>query len=476
MDYPPRYPPRGGRPARSWQEREGGYPPAGRPGRPGQDRVPSGRPPANRRPPAPPPARRPPARPARTPAAPAAKRRPRRVAKIALALVSALVMTLTGYAWAAMQGLVNGLTMADVIGEDGGGELPADGSRDILLVGMDSRTDAQGNPLPQEMLAKLRAGVSDGELNTDTLILVHVPNDGSKAVAISFPRDSYVSIPGHGRHKINSAYARGKLAARKQLQDEGVSEERDLEVRANQEGAKTLIKTVENISGVTVDNYASINLLGFYDITKAIGGVEVCLNEPVDDPYSGAKFDAGRQTISGVQALAFVRQRHGLLRGDLDRVVRQQVFMAGLAHKVLSAGTLADPSKLGALSEAIKKSMVVNEGWDILSFAQQMKGLTGGRSSSARFRSRTRSTRPAPTGWRSSWTPTRSNSSSRGCPGRSGRAVIPAPHPHRRLPTSRWTSTTRPVSTGWRAPCPVRWSSRGTCRARSPTPHPGTRV
>ncbi|WP_449314272.1 LCP family protein [Saccharomonospora amisosensis] len=379
MDYPPRYPPRGGRPARSWQEREGGYPPAGRPGRPGQDRVPSGRPPANRRPPAPPPARRPPARPARTPAAPAAKRRPRRVAKIALALVSALVMTLTGYAWAAMQGLVNGLTMADVIGEDGGGELPADGSRDILLVGMDSRTDAQGNPLPQEMLAKLRAGVSDGELNTDTLILVHVPNDGSKAVAISFPRDSYVSIPGHGRHKINSAYARGKLAARKQLQDEGVSEERDLEVRANQEGAKTLIKTVENISGVTVDNYASINLLGFYDITKAIGGVEVCLNEPVDDPYSGAKFDAGRQTISGVQALAFVRQRHGLLRGDLDRVVRQQVFMAGLAHKVLSAGTLADPSKLGALSEAIKKSMVVNEGWDILSFAQQMKGLTGGQ-------------------------------------------------------------------------------------------------
>lgn len=97
-----------------------------------------------------------------------------------LAVVSALVMTVTGYGWAAMQGLVNGLTMADVIGEGGGGDLPADGARNILLVGMDSRTDAQGNPLSEDMLAKLRAGVSDGELNTDTLIFVHIPNDGSK--------------------------------------------------------------------------------------------------------------------------------------------------------------------------------------------------------------------------------------------------------------------------------------------------------
>ena len=92
-------------------------------------------------------------------------------------MVSVLVLTITGYAWAAMKGLVDGLTMADVIGEDTG-ELPADGARDILLVGMDSRVDAQGNPLPQDMLAKLNAGVADGELNTDTLILVHIPNDG----------------------------------------------------------------------------------------------------------------------------------------------------------------------------------------------------------------------------------------------------------------------------------------------------------
>nr|WP_235022945.1 LCP family protein [Amycolatopsis alkalitolerans] len=292
-----------------------------------------------------------------------------------LGLVSLLVMGLTGYAWAAMQGLVSGLTTADVIS----GDQPADGARDILLVGMDSRTDAQGNPLPQQLLNQLRAGVSDGEENTDTLIMVHIPNDGGKAVAISLPRDSYVTIPGFGKHKINSAYARGKAAERKQLQDSGDTDAKDVEVKSSQAGAKTLIAAVQQLTGSSIDNYASINLLGFSDITNAIGGVDVCLKHDVNDSYSGAKFTAGRHTISGVDALKFVRQRHGLPRGDLDRIVRQQVFMAGMAQKVLSAGTLSNPGKLNQLIDAIKKSVVLNQGWDILSFAQQMKGLSGGQ-------------------------------------------------------------------------------------------------
>jgi hypothetical protein len=105
----------------------------------------------------------------------------------------------------------------------------------------------------------------------------------------------------------------------------------------------------------------------------------VCLTDNDNDSYSGAKFTKGRHTISGVEALEFVRQRHGLPRGDLDRVVRQQVFMAGMARKVLSAGTLTDPSKLSGLTDAIKKSVVLNQGWDIFGFAQQMKGLSGGQ-------------------------------------------------------------------------------------------------
>ncbi|WP_082857700.1 LCP family protein [Amycolatopsis regifaucium] len=285
-------------------------------------------------------------------------------------------MGLTGYAWAAM----DGLTFANVgIGSDES-DKPADGARDILLVGLDSRTDAQGNPLSKEVLAQLRAGVADGELNTDSLIFVHIPNDGSKAVAISLPRDSYVDIPGgFGKHKINSAYARAMVSERRKLQEDGVSDPKEIDQKANEAGAKTLIKTVEKLTGSTIDNYAAINLLGFSEITQAIGGVDVCLNDDVNDQFSGAKFTKGPHTISGVEALGFVRQRHGLPRGDLDRVVRQQVFMAGMARKVLSAGTLANPGRLNDLIAAIKKSVVLNQNWDIFGFAQQMKGLTGGQ-------------------------------------------------------------------------------------------------
>jgi LCP family protein required for cell wall assembly len=312
--------------------------------------------------------------------APRARRNSFRGAKIALTVVSLLVMGLTGYAWAAMQGLVNGLNYANVISGDGGGDKPADGARDILLVGLDSRTDAQGNPLSREVLDQLRAGDSDGELNTDSLIFVHIPNDGSKAVAISLPRDTYVDIPGgYGKHKINSAYARAMLSARKDLQKQGVTDPKQLDVQANQAGAKELIQTVEKLTGSTIDNYAAVNLLGFSEITTAIGGVDVCLNNTVKDQYSGANFTKGQHTISGVEALEFVRQRHGLPNGDLDRVVRQQVFMAGMARKVLSAGTLTNPGKLGDLIDAIKKSVVLNQNWDIFGFAQQMKGLTGGQ-------------------------------------------------------------------------------------------------
>ncbi|RSN20087.1 LytTR family transcriptional regulator [Streptomyces sp. WAC 05977] len=355
MEYPPRNGHGDRRPARPRQDAPG--------------RVPSRpAPPRNARPDAGPPPRRP--APRRSP------RRSFRGPKIALGLVSLLVMGLTGYAWAAM----DGLTFANVgIGADEG-DKPADGARDILLVGLDSRTDAQGNPLSKELLAQLRAGQADGELNTDSLIFVHIPNDGSKAVAISLPRDSYVDIPGgYGKHKINSAYARAMLDERKKQQENGVSDPKELDQKANEAGAKTLIKTVEQLTGSTIDNYAAINLLGFSEITQAIGGVDVCLNNDVNDQFSGAKFTKGPHTISGVEALGFVRQRHGLPRGDLDRVVRQQVFMAGMARKVLSAGTLANPGKLNDLITAIKKSVVLNQNWDVFGFAQQMKSLTGGQ-------------------------------------------------------------------------------------------------
>ncbi|WP_407780133.1 LCP family protein [Actinophytocola sp.] len=315
---------------------------------------------------------------------PPAPRRPTRPgvlgAKIVIALVSALVLVGTGYYANRLNSFADSLTTADVIDQPAV-EKPADGAIDILMVGMDSRTDAQGHPLSKEQLAMLSAGVADGELNTDTLMLIRIPNDGGPAVGVSIPRDSYVEIAGnYGTHKINSAYVRRKNDAMNQLKADGVTDEAELQVKSNQEGAKNLIATIEELTGATIDHYAEVNLLGFYDITNAIGGIDVCLNKAVKDRYSGANFPAGPQTISGVQALQFVRQRHGLPNGDLDRIQRQQTFMSGMAKKVLSGGMLAPGSDtFDALQGAIKKSVVLDKNWNVLQFAQQMIGITGGK-------------------------------------------------------------------------------------------------
>ena len=103
----------------------------------------------------------------------------------------------------------------------------------------------------------------------------------------------------------------------------------------------------------------------------------MCLNEAVDEPLSGAHFPAGVQTLNGTQALSFVRQRHDLPRGDLDRIVRQQVFMASLVRNVLSAGTLTNPSRLRDLSNAAERSVTLDKDWDVVRFAQQLSGLAG---------------------------------------------------------------------------------------------------
>lgn len=287
-------------------------------------------------------------------------------------MVSALVLSLTGYGWSTFQNLHHGLSTTDVIG-------PAapDKATDILLVGLDSRTDAHDNPLAPDVLARLRAGSNEGEL-TDTMILVRIPDDGRRAVAISLPRDLYVELPdGYGKHKLNSAFARAKNTTAQRLVAQGVAPA-TVRTESVAAGRKLLLEAVEDLTGVSIDHYAEINLLGFSLLTDAVGGVEVCLRAPVHDRFSGANFPAGPQLISGPDALAFVRQRHGLPRGDLDRIVRQQAYLASLANKVLTAGTLANPRRINQLINATQQSLVLDEGFDVLDFATRMQGLAAG--------------------------------------------------------------------------------------------------
>jgi LCP family protein required for cell wall assembly len=296
------------------------------------------------------------------------------------ALTSAAVLSGMGYGWWAVGDVNDGTVTTDVIAKEVEDQrIPLDGAVDMLLVGIDSRTDAQGNPLPDEVMELLHAGVNEGERNTDTMILVHIPVDGTRAVAISFPRDSWVELAGgFGNHRLNSAFAYAYNDAHERLGNTAPNL-KELDKQATVEGRKNLIATVQALIGdaVTIDRYAEVNLASFYEVTKAIGGVEVCLREAVREPKSGARFRKGVQTIQGAQALAFVRQRYGLPNGDLDRIVRQQAFLAALANKVLSADMLTSPSKVRELVTAVQKSVVLSNGWELSTFAAQMSGLSG---------------------------------------------------------------------------------------------------
>lgn len=300
-----------------------------------------------------------------------------RVRQVAV-LLAVLVLAGTGYGWATLRQLDAGLVTSDVLGATARGAARADGATDILLVGTDSRTDTAGNPLPPPVLDQLHAGEGSGELNTDTMILLHIPTDPTRrAVAMSLPRDSYVSIPGYGTHKLNSAYARAAGDATATLSRQGVAGPA-LDQQSRQAGRRALAATVAALTGVTIDHYAEINLAGFFELSQAVGGVPVCLIAPVRDSYSGADFPAGPQTVQGAAALAFVRQRHGLPRGDLDRVVRQQAFLAGLAHTMTSTGTLTNPGQLTSLIDTVTKYVILDKGWDLLGFAAQAPAITGG--------------------------------------------------------------------------------------------------
>ncbi|MEE2032468.1 LCP family protein [Rhodococcus chondri] len=288
------------------------------------------------------------------------------------AVAAALVLVGTGVAWRSVDSLRSSLASVGGLSL-GGGE---DGALDILLVGTDSRTDAQGNPLAQRELDALRAGEEVAN-NTDTIILIRVPNDGSSATAISVPRDTYVEVPDLGMSKINAAYGATKELARLEAVESGADAD-EAEKESTQAGREALLGSVADLTGVSVDHYAEVGLLGFVLLTDAVGGVDVCLNAPVDEPLSGARFPAGEQTLQGADALSFVRQRHDLPRGDLDRIVRQQVFMASLVQKVLSAKTLSSPSKVSQLTAAVQRSVVLDSEWDIIELGTQLQDLAGG--------------------------------------------------------------------------------------------------
>lgn len=285
----------------------------------------------------------------------------RRTLAISATALSLCIVLISGYGWIAYRTVEHDTPVINAIpaasstttaapkGTDGKDE-------NILLVGNDDRTGAT----PAELRA-LSTEADGGAANTDTMIVLHVPADGSQATGISFPRDSWVAIPGHGMNKLNSAFGYGAATG-------GASG-----------GAQLLIKTIQNLSGLHIDHYVSVSLLGFYRIANALGPIQVCLKAATYDKDSGTNLPKGVSTLNASQALSFVRQRENLPRGDLDREVRQQYFLSTELRKILSAGTLLNPLALNRVLKAVSSSIVKDKSLNLAQFAAQVQGLSAGR-------------------------------------------------------------------------------------------------
>lgn len=302
-------------------------------------------------------------------------RRARGLVRLLTATVAAVVVGVTGVGWYASAGLDDGFARSDVLSDEDVAAL--DGDLNILLIGLDTRKDFDGKDLPREILDALHAGDSDvGGYNANSLILVHIPKDLSKIVAFSIPRDDYVDvsgIPGYSKVKIKEAYGLKKAAVEQDLMEQGVTDPVELEHRGREAGRASTVQTVRSLTGVPINRFAEISLAGFYDLANAVGGVEVCLVDAVDDSYySGAVFPAGRQHLDGAQALAFVRQRHGLPNGDLDRTHRQQAFLMSVAKSLQDSGTFTDLGKLKRLVDVAHADMMLSKGWNLLEFAHTL--------------------------------------------------------------------------------------------------------
>ena len=272
---------------------------------------------------------------------------------------------------------------------------PSIGAQNILLMGLESRTDWNGNVLPNDILRALHAGSRQGVLYegvggnaTNTLILIHIPAGGKKAIGFSIPRDDWVTFPqaydGQTQGKIDQAYGDALAEKEAQLRQQypGMSQNQ-VAFGGNEAGRAAAVATVESLTGVHVDHFAEVNLDGFYELAKVLGGVQVCLNHAVPlDTYSGfyAK-KAGYQHLSARMALAFVRQRHGLTNGDLDRTHRQQAFLDSVMQQLRSNGVLGDLTKINSLLSVAKQYVITDSGWNLLDFATQMRSLTSGNLS-----------------------------------------------------------------------------------------------
>lgn len=302
------------------------------------------------------------------------------VGKTVAAVASVAVLASVGVAWGTYRQL-QGLGSSSALGEDS--PKSKDGAQNILVMGLTTRLDRNGNPLPPAVENALHAGDgSRGGYNTNTMIVIHVPNDGSRAMAVSVPRDDEVTFVDDplGQHtgKLKEAYGLAKEQKQEEIYAKGERDQATLEQQSREAGRRSTILNVSHLLNITIDHFAEVSLAGFYDLATQLGGIDVCLNHATSDTNAGANFIAGPQHLDGAQALAFVRQRDNLPNNDLDRTHRQQAFLAAVTTKLKAKGVFGSLGQMQDLITVASNDVVIDKDWDLLAFAQQASALTSG--------------------------------------------------------------------------------------------------
>ncbi len=185
---------------------------------------------------------------------------------------------------------------------------------------------------------------------TDSIVLLHLPGNGTKPTMVSLLRDSYVTIPGHDKSKINAAFAFG--------------------------GPQLLVRTVEANTGLRIDHYAEIGLGGFANVVDHVGGVRMCLDQAVHDDYAGINLRGGCQTLNGTNALGYVRSRHAFATSDYARTEHQRQFIGALAGKITSPGVLLNPFRSIPTILDLPKALTIDHGdrlWDLVTLARHVR-------------------------------------------------------------------------------------------------------
>jgi LCP family protein required for cell wall assembly len=323
-----------------------------------------------------------------------------KVGYTAACLLAAVVLVVSGYAHKVV-GYANGFN-------DGvdTGNAPSNSTQamNILVMGLESRTNFYGQPLPPALITAMHTGPIGGQ-DPNTLILIHIFAGGQKAVGFSIPRDDLVNFPQPfnvdgitiPNGKIDNAY---DWAYAESLAKTGSSTKNDY-LLANQAGQQAEIDTVESVTGVHVDHFVETNLAGFYYLAQAFGGVEVCLKpeEPginaanytssnlydFNSGFNAVKYDGynlkkgGAQYLhlSAPQALAFVRERDNLAEGDIDRTRRQQAVIDYVIWQLKHENAFAVGGTITGLLSAANQYLITDQSLNLLDFATEMQALSG---------------------------------------------------------------------------------------------------